>query len=83
MAIYRIEWKSSALREIKRTDKSAVPRIINLVESLATDPRPVGVRKLKGSDRSYRIRAGDYRIIYEILDDALIVFIYGGKRRLD
>ena len=83
MAIYQIEWKSSALKELKRIDKSAVPRIINAVESLATNPRPVGVRKLKGSERSFRIRAGAYRVIYEILDNALILFIVRVRHRKD
>lgn len=83
MDIYRIEWKSSALKELKRIDKSTVPRIINVVESLATNPRPVDVRKLKGSERSFRIRIGDYRIVYEILDDSLVVFIVRVRHRKD
>jgi len=83
MAIYRIEWKLSALKELKRIDRSTVPRIINVVESLSTNPCPVGVRKLKGSERSFRIRAGNYRVVYEILDDALVVFIVRVRHRKD
>lgn len=83
MAIYRIEWKSSALKELRRIDKSAIPRIIKAVKSLSIDPRPVGVRKLRGSERSFRIRSGDYRVLYEILDNALIVFIIRVRHRKD
>lgn len=83
MTIYRIEWKSSALKELKRIDRSTVPRIINVVESLSANPRPVGVRKLKGSERSFRIRAGNYRVVYEILDDALVVFVVRVRHRKD
>ncbi len=83
MAIYRIEWRSSAIKELKRIDKSTVPRIINAVESLAPNPRPVDVRKLRGSERSFRIRVGDYRIVYEILDDSLVVFIVRIRHRKD
>ena len=81
--MYRIEWKSSALKELKRLDKAAIPRIIGCVQSLATDPRPSGVRKLKGCERSFRVRVGNYRIVYEILDDALIVFIIRIRHRKD
>jgi mRNA interferase RelE/StbE len=83
MAIYRIEWKSSAIKELKRIDKSKVPRIIIAVESLVANPRPVDVRKLKGSERSFRIRVGDYRIVYEILDDSLVVCIIRIRHRKD
>lgn len=60
-----------------------VARLVSLVQSLSEDPRPSGVRKLKGAERSYRIRSGDYRIVYEIQDDALIVVIVRVRHRKD
>jgi len=75
MAIYRIEWKTSALKELKLIDRSAIPRILSTIESLKSNPRPHGVRKLEGSRKSYRIRIGDYRVIYDIEDEVLRILI--------
>ena len=83
MATYKIEWKSSALKELKRIDRSMIPRIIDTVESLATNPRPSGMRKLQGADRSYRIRVGDYRVIYEIINDNRLIQIIRVRHRKD
>ena len=81
MGIYRIEWKTSALKELKQIDKSIIPRILNTVEELAKEPRPKGVRKLQGSKKSYRIRVGDYRIVYEIEDDILLIIVIRVRHR--
>jgi mRNA interferase RelE/StbE len=59
-----------------------VGRILEAVEQLSTDPYPSGVRKLVGSEHTYRIRVGDYRIIYSILASALLIeIIRVGHRR--
>lgn len=81
MDTYRIEWKSSALKELKRIDRTIIPKIVDTIQSLATDPRPSGVRKLKGSERSYRIRVADYRIVYEVIDDILLILIIRVRHR--
>lgn len=65
MANYKVEITSSAKTEIKKLDKKAVKRIVEKLESLANDPYPDGCKKLR-SDLGYRIRVGDYRIIYDI-----------------
>jgi mRNA interferase RelE/StbE len=67
MGTYRIEWKKPALRELKRLDRQVVPRLITAVESLAVNPLPDGVRKLQGSQRTYRWRGGDAHDV-EIVD---------------
>ncbi|BAY98622.1 addiction module antitoxin [Tolypothrix tenuis PCC 7101] len=57
-------------------------RIQIKIDSLAIEPRPNGVKKLKGTENSYRIRVGDYRIIYEVYDDVLLVNVVEmGHRR--
>ncbi len=57
-------------------------RIAAAIDRLAVDPRPSGVRKLTGADNLWRIRVGDYRIVYEIEDDRLVVLIVRiGHRR--
>ncbi|WP_372726681.1 type II toxin-antitoxin system RelE/ParE family toxin [Nostoc sp. TCL26-01] len=50
-------------------------RIQTKIDDLAIEPRPNGVKKLKGEENSYRIRVGDYRVIYDIFDDVLLVSV--------
>jgi len=83
MDTYRIEWKTSALKELKRIDRKIIPKIIHSIEALATVPRPSGVRKLKGSELSYRIRVADYRIVYEIIENKLLIIIIRVRHRKD
>jgi len=83
MATYRIEWKTSALRELTKLDRPVVPRIVAAVESLADNPFPTGVRKLKGTDHTYRIRVGDYRILYEVCQNVLRIQIVRVRHRKD
>nr|WP_244329373.1 type II toxin-antitoxin system RelE/ParE family toxin [Tolypothrix sp. PCC 7910] len=60
-----------------------IKRVIEKIQSLASEPRPDGVVKLKGSDNEYRIRIGDYRVRYEIDDDSQLVQILQCKHRKD
>ena len=83
MGTYQFEWKRSALRELKRLDRQVVPRIIAAVESLATHPRPDGVRKLQGSQQTYRLRVGTYRVIYELYESRVLVEIVRVRHRKD
>lgn len=83
MASYRIEWKASAGRELKRLDRSVVPRIVEAVGGLAQNPFPPGCRKLQGSENTYRIRVGDYRVVYEIEEERLGVQIVRVRHRKD
>ena len=75
MAKYRIFIKASAAKEIEniRTQKDR-RRVVRRIHSLANDPRPRGCEKLSGQDR-YRVRQGNYRIVYSIEDEKLIVHI--------
>jgi mRNA interferase RelE/StbE len=75
MASYKIEFSRSAEKDLRRLDHSMIPRIMSAVEDLASDPRPHGVRKLVGSESTYRIRVGDYRLIYDVFDRLCIVGI--------
>jgi len=83
MGTYQIEWKSSALRELKRLDHQIVPRVVATVETLSSNPFPQGVKKLHGSEATYRIRIGNYRVIYEVLPDRLIVEVARVRHRKD
>ena len=75
MASYQIEWKRSAVKELKKLPKDSIPRIIKVVEKLSTDPYPEGVRKLVGAEFTYRIRVGNYRVIYHIFKEHLTIEI--------
>jgi len=70
---YTISFKSTASKEISRLPKPVVKRVVKAIDNLAQNPRPDGVKKIKGSDENlYRIRVGDYRILY-IIDDVIRV----------
>ncbi len=60
---------------IKRLDGDTLERIRRAIRGLAIEPRPEGVKKLTGYDNLYRVRVGDWRIIYAIEDDRLIVLV--------
>ncbi|NCC96115.1 MAG: type II toxin-antitoxin system RelE/ParE family toxin [Synergistales bacterium] len=72
---YRVDIKNSALKALKKLDKSTRKRLSEAIFSLSAEPRPHGVRKLTGSDFLYRIRVGEYRIIYQVQDDILVVLV--------
>jgi mRNA interferase RelE/StbE len=69
MADYAITFARSAQKELEDLDAPIVNRIFPKIEALGTDPRPPGCRKLKGEKNLWRIRVGDYRVVYSI-DDA-------------
>ena len=83
MASYRIEVKKSAGRELTAVgSKADRERIVARIQALAGNPRPHGSEKLAGYDDRYRIRQGDYRVVYLIDDNASVVTVYKiGHRR--
>ncbi|OGQ80088.1 MAG: plasmid stabilization protein [Deltaproteobacteria bacterium RIFOXYA12_FULL_58_15] len=72
---YRIEFRPAAFRDFEKLDKSIQRRLGRKIESLATNPRPSGVKKLAGEYALWRVRVGDYRIVYGIEDDCLVVLV--------
>ena len=79
---YRIDFAPAAVRQLRKLDPIARLRIQAAVELLRDDPRPTGARKLAGGDGEWRVRTGDYRIIYEIHDRRLVVLVVAlGHRR--
>jgi mRNA interferase RelE/StbE len=81
-APYRIELTRDALRALAKLDKPVRRRVQGAIDELAADPRPAGMVALRGFAGAFRIRVGDYRIVYT-LDDGrlLIVVIDVGHRR--
>jgi mRNA interferase RelE/StbE len=81
MAEYRIDIKKSAIKELEDIPRKDLRKIIARIRSLARNPRPHGSQKLSGQEQ-YRIRQGDYRIVYSIKDkDSLIDIVKIGHRR--
>jgi len=78
---YDIEIKRSALKFLRRLDKQATKKIKDAIDKLGDDPRPFGYKKLVDEEDLYRIRVGNYRIIYEIHDTMLLIVILRLARR--
>ena len=79
---YRIEFTPRAVRDLKALDRQVRARIANRIDALAENPYPQGIKKLEGEDELYRLRVGDYRILYQVKAKTLLVLIVGiGHRR--
>jgi mRNA interferase RelE/StbE len=81
MADYSITFARSARKELESLDASVVRRIFPKIEALAEGPRPKGCRKVRGEKNLWRIRVGDYRVIYAIYDDNRVVDIVAVRHR--
>lgn len=84
--MYRIEVSPAAERDLGRLRGHLRRRDFDMLRAaiggLAGEPRPRGVRKVKGTERAYRIRAGGYRVVYEVYDDEqLVLILHAGRRK--
>jgi mRNA interferase RelE/StbE len=79
--MYEIYLERAAERDLRKLSAETFHRIIPRIHALADNPRPPGCRKLAGSDNDWRIRIGDYRVIYEIDDTASNVRIFRVRHR--
>ena len=75
MASYKLIWKSSAERELRQLPKETIIKLLSLAESLVDNPFPSGVKKIQGVQNTYRVRSGNYRIIYEVKGNQLLIQI--------
>ncbi|HZL79953.1 MAG TPA: type II toxin-antitoxin system RelE/ParE family toxin [Candidatus Limnocylindrales bacterium] len=80
---FRIEWKKSTRKDLRKLPAGTAERIVEAVENLAENPFPYGVEKLSGSEHAYRIRLGDYRIVYEVVTESKLVEIQRVRHRKD
>ncbi len=83
MAEYKVSFKPSADRELRKLPAEVQRRIVGKVAALASNPRPAGVVKLAGDDNLWRIRIGDYRVICEVHGDCLVVLVLRVANRKD
>ena len=72
---YRVDLAPAAQRDLRRLPREVQARLATPIQALAENPRPVGVRKLRGEERAWRMRVGPYRVIYDIHDDHALAVI--------
>jgi mRNA interferase RelE/StbE len=83
VANYKIEISSTAEKSLKKIAKKDLAKIIEAIQILSINPFPEGCRKLAGEEGTYRIRQGDYRIIYEVEGKKLLILILKIGHRKD
>jgi mRNA interferase RelE/StbE len=81
--VWRITFAPSAVRELDRLEESLRTRVIAKIATLSNDPHPRGSIKLEGEDGMYRLRVGDYRILYAVLKKELEIVIAAIQHRSD
>jgi mRNA interferase RelE/StbE len=80
---FRIEWKKSTRKDLRKLPSATVDKIIAAVEGLSENPFPHGVEKLSGSEHAYRIRLGDYRVVYEVVAESKLIEVQRVRHRKD
>lgn len=79
---YSISYASSVAKALRKLDRATARRLLQAIGKLAEEPRPSGCVQLKGGDGEFRIRVGDYRVVYDIEDEQLVVLVLRvGHRR--
>jgi mRNA interferase RelE/StbE len=81
--VFKIDYARSAEKELKALPSPVVIRIREAINALANDPHPPGSKKIKGEDRTFRIRIGDYRVLYEVHEKELLVLVVRVRHRKD
>jgi mRNA interferase RelE/StbE len=80
---YSVRYAESAARSLKKLPRGPQVRIAARIEGLAENPHPPGTRKMTGEAHAYRIRIGDYRVVYDVLEDAIVVLVLRIGHRKD
>jgi mRNA interferase RelE/StbE len=78
---YSVRFKPSVEKDLRPLSKPLVSRLLKRIDNLKNDPFPHGASKLSGAERLYRIRVGDYRIVYEVNTEAKQVTIHYVRHR--
>jgi mRNA interferase RelE/StbE len=80
---YSIEFTTAGLRDLKALPANVQKRVINQVEKLVDNPRPYNSVKIEGGKDAYRIRVGDYRVLYQIREKVLLILVVRVRHRKD
>jgi mRNA interferase RelE/StbE len=78
---YEVLLEKQAEKDLNRLDARSLVRVTHALRGLQEEPRPSGCRKLEGTKSAWRIRVGDYRVLYEISDEVRIVRVYRVRHR--
>lgn len=76
MIVHTVEFTTAAAKEIRKLDPLTRRRVLTATSKLEADPRPSGVRASTGFENAWRIRIGDYRVLYEIDDDVVLITVF-------
>ena len=80
---YDVQIRPSARREMESLREPTFGRVALAIRELSSNPRPRGARKLAAADSDYRLRVGDYRVLYEVIDEDKTVLVYRIRHRRD
>jgi len=80
---YSIDFRPSALKALRKLPKSVRIRVAETLDSLASQPFPSGVKKLINEENVFRVRVGDYRIVYQVISDKLLILVLRVGHRKD
>ena len=81
--IYQVELAPAAKRQIRKLPQATQDRILDKLEELAATPRPPGAKRLENAQGLWRVRVGDYRVVYQVEDQVLMVLVVRvGHRRV-
>jgi mRNA interferase RelE/StbE len=83
MGTYNLTYKPSVHKDLRPLSRALVARVLERIESLKSEPLPRQAIKLSGAERLYRIRIGDYRVVYEVDTQARQVTVHYVRHRLE
>lgn len=83
MGLYKVDSKGSLEHDLRKIDRQHIPRILDAIKSLTENPFSIQSRKMQDSESSYRLRVGDYRVIYQVDTENKIVTICHVRHRKD
>jgi mRNA interferase RelE/StbE len=83
MASFRLEWRSSVHKDMRKLPPEANAKIVSAAFALSENPFPSGAKKLSGCHNTFRIRIGDYRLIYEVYADTGLIMVQRVRHRKD
>ncbi|MGR9053734.1 MAG: type II toxin-antitoxin system RelE family toxin [Gammaproteobacteria bacterium] len=83
MDCYRIEIKPRAIKQLRKLPSAVLAKVSKQIDNLSENPRPDGCKKLSGTEHSYRVRVGDYRVVYSVFDKRLIIQVIKIGHRKD
>ncbi len=83
MALFEIELSGSSEKDLRKIDRKSIPRILEAIESLSENPFPVLSRKLTDTEASYRLKIGDYRLIYQVDTTKKVIIVSYIRHRKD